>query len=97
MAFLGEVEGWLPQDVERVDTIIDNLGSHHATDGLLLILAHSRWERCSSRKTPPTSYRRAYEVIWAAPSVGVALWTVRKKQTVNTIGSTCRHREIEDG
>jgi hypothetical protein len=34
--FLEEVEGWLPQDVERIDAIVGNLSSHRATDVLLV-------------------------------------------------------------
>ncbi len=45
MAFLEDVEGWLPQNVERIDAIADNLSSHRATDVLLFMLAHPRWER----------------------------------------------------
>jgi len=44
LAFLEEVEGWLPQDVERVYAIVDNLSSHRTTDVLLFMLAHPRWE-----------------------------------------------------
>jgi transposase len=44
VAFLEEVEGWLPQDIERVYAIADNLGSHRTTDVLLFMLAHPRWE-----------------------------------------------------
>ena len=44
MAFLEEVEGWLPQEVERVYAIADNLSSHRAPDVLLFMLAHPRWE-----------------------------------------------------
>ena len=44
VAFLEEVEGWLPGDIERVYAIADNLGSHRATDVLLFLLAHARWE-----------------------------------------------------
>jgi transposase len=44
VAFLEEVEGWLPQEVERVYAIADNLNSHRATDVQLFMLAHSRWE-----------------------------------------------------
>ena len=44
VAFLEEVERWLPAEVERVDAIIDNLGTHRATDVLLFLLAHPRWE-----------------------------------------------------
>src|SRR3954462_15329375 len=44
VAFLEEAEGWLPQDVERVYAIADNLSSHRATDVLLFMLAHPRWE-----------------------------------------------------
>jgi hypothetical protein len=44
VAFLEEVENWLPEEVERVYAIADNLGSHRATDVLLFMLAHPRWE-----------------------------------------------------
>ena len=44
MAFLEQVEGWLPQDVERVYAIADNLSSHRTTDVLLFLLAHPRWK-----------------------------------------------------
>jgi transposase len=44
VAFLEDVQGWLPQDVERVYAIADNLSSHRATDVLLFMLAHPRWE-----------------------------------------------------
>src|SRR3712207_7150420 len=47
-AFLEEVEGWVPDEVERVYAIADNLGTHRATDVLLFVLlfmlAHPRWE-----------------------------------------------------
>jgi transposase len=44
VAFLEEVEGWLPGEIERVYAIADNLSSHRATDVLLFLLAHPRWE-----------------------------------------------------
>jgi DDE superfamily endonuclease len=44
VAFLEEVEGWLPGEAERVYAIADNLSSHRATDVLLFMLAHPRWE-----------------------------------------------------
>jgi DDE superfamily endonuclease len=44
VAFLEQVEDWLPEKVERVYAIADNLSSHHATDVLLFLLAHPRWE-----------------------------------------------------
>jgi hypothetical protein len=44
IAFLEEVERWLPHDVERVYAIADNLSSHRGTDVLLFMLAHPRWE-----------------------------------------------------
>ena len=44
VAYLEEVEGWLPQDVERIYAIADNLSSHRATAVLLFMLAHPRWE-----------------------------------------------------
>ena len=44
MAFLEEVELWLPAESERVYAILDNLNAHRATDVLLFMLAHPRWE-----------------------------------------------------
>ena len=44
VAFLEEVDHWLPQELERVYGIADNLSSHRATDVLLFLLAHPRWE-----------------------------------------------------
>ena len=42
--FLEEVELWLPAESERVYAILDNLSAHRATDVLLFMLAHPRWE-----------------------------------------------------
>ncbi len=42
--FLERVEGWVPQDVQRVYGIVDNLPMHRAPDVLLFSLAHPRWE-----------------------------------------------------
>ncbi len=42
--FLKQVELWLPAEAERVYAIVDNLSSHRATDVLLFMLAHPRWE-----------------------------------------------------
>ncbi len=44
VAFLEEVELWLPAEVARVDAIVDNLSTHRATDVLLFLLTHPRWE-----------------------------------------------------
>ena len=44
VAFLEEVEGWLPAEAERVYAVVDNLSTHRATDVLLFMLAHPRWE-----------------------------------------------------
>jgi transposase len=44
VAFLEEVELWLPAETERVFAIVDNLSSHRAPDVLLFLLAHPRWE-----------------------------------------------------
>jgi transposase len=44
VAFLEEVERWLPAAVERVYAIIDNLSTHRAPDVLLFLLTHPRWE-----------------------------------------------------
>jgi transposase len=38
------VEAWLPPEIERVYAILDNLNVHRATDVLLFVLAHPRWE-----------------------------------------------------
>ncbi len=42
--FLEQVERWLPEEAERVYAIVDNLSTHRATDVLLFMLAHPRWE-----------------------------------------------------
>jgi transposase len=42
--FLEKVDRWLPDDVERIYAILDNLSAHRATDVLLFALAHPRWE-----------------------------------------------------
>jgi len=42
--FLEQVEAWLPAEPERVYAIVDNLNVHRATDVLLFVLAHPRWE-----------------------------------------------------
>jgi transposase len=44
VAFLDEVENWLPASAERIYAIADNLSSHRATGVLLFMLAHPRWE-----------------------------------------------------
>jgi transposase len=44
VAFLEQVEGWIPQGVNRIYAIVDNLQSHRAPDVLLFSLAHPRWE-----------------------------------------------------
>ena len=44
VAFLEEVELWLPAETERVYAVLDNLSSHRASDVLLFMLAHPRWE-----------------------------------------------------
>ncbi len=44
VAFLEEVEHWLPAEAERVYAIVDNLSAHRATDVLLFMLVHPRWE-----------------------------------------------------
>ena len=44
IAFLEQVESWLPAEAERVYAIMDNLTVHRATDVLLFALAHPRWE-----------------------------------------------------
>ena len=42
--FLEQVEAWIPSRGERVYAILDNLSAHRATDVLLFVLAHPRWE-----------------------------------------------------
>lgn len=42
--FLNHVEQWIPQSVERIYAILDNLAMHRATDVLLFALEHPRWE-----------------------------------------------------
>lgn len=44
--FLEQVEHWLPEQTqaERIYAIVDNLSVHRATDVLLFVLAHPRWE-----------------------------------------------------
>ena len=42
--FLEQVESSIPDEVERVYAILDNLSTHRASDVLLFSLAHPRWE-----------------------------------------------------
>src|SRR5229473_55537 len=42
--FLQQVEEWIPQDVERIYAVLDNLTMHRAVDVLLFNLAYPRWE-----------------------------------------------------
>jgi len=42
--FLERVETWTPPEVERIYAILDNLNTHRATDVLLFMVAHPRWE-----------------------------------------------------
>jgi transposase len=42
--FLQQVEAWIPQDVERVYAVLDNLTMHRSIDVLLFNLAYPRWE-----------------------------------------------------
>ena len=44
VAFLEQVEAWLPAKTERIYAILDNLSAHRAPDVLLFALAHPRWE-----------------------------------------------------
>jgi hypothetical protein len=50
--FLDYVESWIPRTTERVYAILDNLSSHRATDVLLFVLAHPRWEMVFQPKYP---------------------------------------------
>jgi hypothetical protein len=42
--FLGQVDGWVDAEAERVYAILDNLSTHRALDVLLWALEHPRWE-----------------------------------------------------
>ncbi|HEU5380724.1 MAG TPA: transposase [Ktedonobacteraceae bacterium] len=42
--FLQQLEEWIPQDVEQVYAVLDNLTMHRAVDVLLFNLAYPRWE-----------------------------------------------------
>lgn len=42
--FLTHVETWVPAEIERIYAIVDNLNVHRATDVLLFLLHHPRWE-----------------------------------------------------
>lgn len=44
VAFLEQVDAWLPTEPARVYAILDNLSTHRAVDVLLFQLAHPRWE-----------------------------------------------------
>jgi len=44
VAFLERGDAWVPAEVERIYGILDNLNIHTATDVLLFMLAHPRWE-----------------------------------------------------
>src|SRR5262249_3389820 len=44
VAFLEQVEGWVPAEVERIYAIVDNLYIHRAPDVLLFGHAYPRWE-----------------------------------------------------
>jgi transposase len=44
VAFLEEGESWITPAVQPVYAILDNLSAHRATDVLLFVLAHPRWE-----------------------------------------------------
>ena len=60
--FLERVEHWLPSDAERVYAIADNLGAHRATDVLLFLLAHPRWEMVFQPKS--AAYLNLIEPWW---------------------------------
>ncbi len=44
VAFLEQVDGWIPATTKTVYAILDNLGTHRAADVLLFSLHHPRWE-----------------------------------------------------
>ena len=53
IAFLEQVEDWMPPEIERVYVILDNLNVHRSWDVLLFNLAHPRWEFVFSPNTRP--------------------------------------------
>jgi DDE superfamily endonuclease len=42
--FLCEVDEWIPEGVEKVIAIVDNLRMHRSQDAMLFSLTHPRWE-----------------------------------------------------
>jgi transposase len=44
VAFLEQVDDWVPAAAERVYAVLDNLSTHRALDVLLWALTHPRWE-----------------------------------------------------
>jgi transposase len=44
VAFLEQVEAWVPAEVSRIYAVLDNLAAHRTTDVLLFSLWHPRWE-----------------------------------------------------
>lgn len=44
VAFLEQVDAWLPSAPRRVYAVLDNLSTHRTGDVLLFSLAHPRWE-----------------------------------------------------
>lgn len=42
--FLERVETWVPPEAARIYAILDNLNTHRATDVLLFMVSHPRWE-----------------------------------------------------
>ena len=44
IAFLEQVEAWLPAEAGRIYAVLDNLSTHRAPDVLLFALAYPRWE-----------------------------------------------------
>ena len=54
VASWSEVEGWLPQGVERVYAIADNLSGNRATDMMLFMLGAPALEIVFHPSTPPT-------------------------------------------
>jgi transposase len=62
VTFLEQVEAWLPQDLNRVYAIVDNLSAHRATDVLLFSLTYPRWEFVFQPKYSP--YLNLIEPWW---------------------------------
>ena len=54
IAFLTQVDAWLPAHAERIYAILDNLSTHRAVDMLLYVWRIHAGSSSSSPPTPPT-------------------------------------------